>query len=391
MPDFLEITVGPCNADLTGDTNTVIQAAVDRVAAAGRGTVKILPGKYIMHDSLHLRSDVSVEGSGSDTVLWKPPSVSSPLIYFLGYGHYDVSVADPDLFETGSGICVSDLDAFGFYKTTATVTGKSENELFINRMLNHDYLPSRNGRVVSVFPVISGQHILNAAVRNLTVDGNAAENEYTDGCRSGGVFLLQAHNTKIQHITVKNYNGDAISFQQCRDTLIENCVCTENTGSGLHPGSGSVGAEIKNIVCKNNKGDGIFYCLRVSYSLCENCIIEGNMGNGISIGHRDTDAIIRGNIIMENGGHGIYFRKDDLNRTGCRTEITKNSFRHNGKSGIYFDSPADEISIYENSGLDESKISGAKNSFLNGIIYTKKDMKIGPGYADSSSSYHLGK
>lgn len=394
MSDVLSLTVGHRNADLTGDTNTVIQAAVDRVAAAGRGSVKILPGKYIMHDSLHLRTGVCVEGSGRDTVLRKPPSVSSSLIYYLGYGHFDVSVADPDKFGIGSGICVSDLDSGGFYNTVATIIGKNESELIIDRMLNHDYRPSRNGRIISVYPVISGYYINNASVRNLVIDGNASENEYIDGCRGGGIFLLQAHNTKLRDITVENYNGDAISFQQCRYTLIENCFCQENTGTGLHPGSGSVGAVMRNVICRNNGGDGIFYCLRVSYTLCENCTFEGNRRNGISIGHRDTDAVIRNNAILENGRHGIYFREDDMNKSGCRTLITGNRFGQNcmseGTGEIYFDSMAEEAVIYDNPGLDETKITGAQESYLKGIIYSPKDMKIGPDYADESSSCHLG-
>lgn len=394
MQENLCLSVGHQNADLTGNTNTVLQAAVDRIAAAGGGIVKILPGNYIMHDSLHLRTGVRIEGSGSDTVLLKPPSVSSPILYFLGYGHFDVSVAEPDKFKVGSGICVTDLDAGGFYNTVSAVIAKNGSELIIGKMLNHDYHPSRGGRVLSVYPVISGCNIRNVSVSDLTVDGNASENEYLNGCRGGGIFLLQAHHAKLNGITVKNYNGDAVSFQQCRNTLIENCICHENTGTGLHPGSGSVGAVMRNIICRKNGGDGIFYCLRVSFSLCEQCIFEENAGNGISIGHRDTDAIIRNNIIRNNGRHGIYFRKDDLNKTGCRTLITGNDFGKTRKpdetAKIYFDSQADDVVITDNSGLDETKVSGACADYLKGISYASKEMKIGPEYSDESSGIHLG-
>lgn len=394
MQENLCLSVGHQNADLTGSTNTVIQAAVDRIAAAGGGAVKILPGNYIMHDSLHLRTGVRVEGSGSDTVLLKPPSVSSPIIYFLGYGHFDVSVAEPEKFKVGTGICVTDLDAGGFYNTVTAVIGKNGSELIIGKMLNHDYHPSRGGRVISVYPVISGCDIRNVSVSDLTVDGNASENEYLNGCRGGGIFLLQAHHVKLNGITVKNYNGDAVSFQQCRNTLIENCICHDNTGTGLHPGSGSVGAVMRNITCRGNGGDGIFYCLRVSFSLCEHCIFEENAGNGISIGHRDTDAIIRNNIIRNNGRHGIYFRKDDLNKTGCRTLITRNDFGQNcrteGTGEIFFDSTAEEVAVHDNEGLDKALIKGARESYLKGIVFDSKDMKAGPDYADESSGIHLG-
>ena len=44
---------------------------MDYVAALGGGTVCILPGRYLMRDSLHLRSHVRLLGSGEDTVLPK--------------------------------------------------------------------------------------------------------------------------------------------------------------------------------------------------------------------------------------------------------------------------------------------------------------------------------
>ena len=55
------------------------------------------------------------------------------------------------------------------------------------------------------------------------IDGNKAENAYLNGCRGGGVFLLQAHGITLRKLFVRNYNGDGISFQQC-DTRIEECV-----------------------------------------------------------------------------------------------------------------------------------------------------------------------
>ena len=78
-------TVGPANADFTGTTQAVIQAAVDQAASSGGGTVKILPGTYIMNDSLHLRSGVTVCGSGSGTVLMKSRCVQSSTRYYMGY------------------------------------------------------------------------------------------------------------------------------------------------------------------------------------------------------------------------------------------------------------------------------------------------------------------
>ena len=61
----IHISVGVANADIIGKDNRALQAAVDYVGNLGGGTVEIGPGEYLMRDSLHLRSRVTVRGSGS--------------------------------------------------------------------------------------------------------------------------------------------------------------------------------------------------------------------------------------------------------------------------------------------------------------------------------------
>ncbi len=348
MDKQFELRVGPGDADLKGCDNTVIQAAVDRLAALGGGAVRLLPGRYVMHDSLHLRSGVRVIGEGEDTVLWKAPCVSSPLLYYLGYGHYDVSVAEPEKFRPGMGVHITDDRAGGFYDTVATVVGVRGNELLLSRMLNHDYGEAFRGRAASLYPIVSGYHLRDAAVENLTIDGNAAENEALNGCRGGGVFLLQAHDVRLSHVTVRDYHGEGISFQQCVRTVIEDCACVGNRGNGLHPGSGSVGTVMRRAVCRNNGADGLFYCLRVSYTLCEDCVFEENARDGVSIGHRDDDTLLRRNKIGKNGRHGVYLRQDASKQSGLRNILTANRFYRNAGREIYLDAAAGEFIVAEN-------------------------------------------
>lgn len=329
MSQPLTLTVGPARADIPGFTNAALQAAVDRVAALGGGVVKALAGTYDMQDSLHLRSRVTVRGQGEKTILRKAPSVSSPLSADLGYGHYDVSLAEPGKFRVGMGVHIQDNRGGGFYTTVATLTWRDGDRFGISRMLNHDYARAAEGRVLSVYPVISGYHLEQATVRDLVIDGSRGENEYLNGCRGGGIFLLQAHDVTLRDLVVTNYHGDGISFQQCRRTRIEGCVVAANAGLGLHPGSGSVGAVMRGNICRGNGSDGIFYCLRVSYSLCEGNLIEDNGGYGISVGGRDTDHLLRGNTIRRNARQGVYFREGDLAMAGSRNLLTGNTLEDN--------------------------------------------------------------
>ena len=360
-----EIRVGVKDADVCGDDNRAIQQALDAVAAQGGGRVIVGPGVYRMDDSLHLRSGVEIVGSGHDTVLRKAPEVRSELSADLGYGHYDVSLADADRFRVGMGVLITDSRAGGFYTTVATLTWREGDRFGTSRMLNHDYARAAKGRVISLFPVISGSGIEKASVANLAVDANRAQNpDSLNGCRGGGVFLIQSRQVALRGLHVAQVNGDGISFQQCDGTRIEDCVCEDNTGLGLHPGSGSVGAMLRRCTCRRNGADGIFYCLRVTYSVCEDCLIADNGGHGISIGGRDTGHLIRNNVIRNNGGCGIYFREHDRVMAGNRNRIQANEIAGNclatGAAEIHLDAQLADVHVLDNRIQPAARIAGIR-------------------------------
>jgi hypothetical protein len=419
-----EWTVGPKDAELTGTTNEIIQAAIDQAAAVGGGIINILPGRYILKDSLHLSSNVTLRGHGSETVLWKPPSISSSVIHNNGYGLFAVAVTEPEKYAIGDGVHITDDRAGGFTDAVATVCWIRGNEIGLTRSLNHDIAGAANGRVTTVYPMISGYDLENAVVENLVIDGNAEQNAYLNGCRGGGIFLLRTDNVQLRNVTVKNYNGDGISFQQCTNTLVESCSCINNTGCGLHPGSGSVGFVFRDSKSIGNGKDGIYYCLRVSYSLCEDCLIEGNGQDGLSIGHRDTDAIIRKNRIASNGRHGIFVRNDLYNQSGHRTLVENNVFQDNnravGDSDIFFTSgvadmhivhnsfqsaghilrektaitvaaPPERIVVCGNETVNCSLLKTAEKSYMEEISFqaTEHSLQIGPSNAPSTATGHL--
>ena len=326
----VSVTVGHGEATIRGGTNVCLQAGVDYVAGLGGGTVVIAPGRYVMHDSLHLRPNVTVRGAGKDTVLFKAPMLVSKLSADLGYGHFDVSLADPDAFRPGLGIHIKDDRSGGFYTTCATLTFRDGDRFGITKMLNHDYGRHANAIVRTVFPVISGYDSPDCLVENLEIDGNAEQNGPLNGCRGGGIFLLHADRTTIRNVVVRNYNGDGISFQQCADVLVEDSVCRGNRNLGFHPGSGSVRPTMRRLLAHDNGGDGLFYCLRVRHGTLRDSTFRDNGGHGISIGGRDTDHEISGCTVRANGGAGVYFRKSDAAMAGSRNTIRSCVIEGNG-------------------------------------------------------------
>ncbi len=325
------MTTQPTMAPTTHErTNDMLQALVDAAAAKGGGTVEVPAGTYLMHDALHLRSNVRIVGQGM-VVLKKVASVSSPLLDFLGYGHYEFRVAEPAKFRVGMGVHVLDKNAGGFYTTVGTITRRRGDLFFINRPFSHDYHADAEGRVVSAFSLIEGEGVSDASVENITLDGNSGEETFQlNGCRGGGLFLIKCHRVGLRGLEVRHYRGDAVSFQQCSDIVVDDCHVHHNVGGGLHPGSGSVRYLLRNNHVHDNGGCGIFYCLRTTHSICEKNHIHHNADVGISIGERDTDHLVRENTITDNGGPGVDFRPPH-NESGDRVQVTGNTLARNAR------------------------------------------------------------
>ena len=99
MKELPGITVGKENADITGGDNRALQAAVDYIAGLGGGTVEIGEGQYVMYDSLHLRSNVTVRGTKGKTVLRKADGIVCPLALDGDFGEQQFTVEDPAGFD----------------------------------------------------------------------------------------------------------------------------------------------------------------------------------------------------------------------------------------------------------------------------------------------------
>jgi hypothetical protein len=95
----LTVTVGLHDAAVTGNDNHRIQTAIDRVAAAGGGTVTIQAGIYTLYNSAPLARHVSLKGEGPEkTLLQKGPGVASPLRVAVISKEYPDDLPSPELY-----------------------------------------------------------------------------------------------------------------------------------------------------------------------------------------------------------------------------------------------------------------------------------------------------
>jgi len=330
MTDLPTISVGVRDTDLVGADNRALQAAVDYIAGLGGGVVDIGPGEFLMHDSLHLRSFVTVRGTKGKTILRKAKSVASLLALDGDYGEEQVTLVNPDGFKAGYGITVWDNQSGGFHTTVGRITGQNGNTFSFDTPLNADCMVANRAQAATVFPVVSGYNLEGARMEDLIIDGNKQENVSLNGCRGGGIFLYRGYGTIIRDCEVRNFNGDGISFQQSNDVLVEDCVSEANTGLGMHPGSGSQRPVVRRCIARNNGEDGLFLCWRVRHGLFEKNILENNGRYGISIGHKDTDNLLQENEVRGNGADGIFFRNETVGMAGHRNRLEKNVIENNG-------------------------------------------------------------
>lgn len=361
----IEITVGQKDADIVGANHIALQGAVDYVAGLGGGVVWIGPGEYLMEDSLHLRSGVTVRGSGEATVLKKSAAVTSFLATYGDYGEEQITVVEPAGFRVGIGVTIGYERPADFHTTVARITGQvDENTFTLDRPLVDDYIAAKGARAQTTFPVISGYHVDGVRVENLVVDGNRADNPYLGGCRGGGIFLYRAHGARIKGVLVRNYNGDGMSWQQSDDVTVEESAAISCADKGYHPGSGSRRTTIRRCRAIGNGEIGIFLCWRVRHSLFEENLLEGNGAAGFSIGHKDTDNLFRRNIVRGNGRFGVYFRNESYALAGHRNRFEQNEIVNNGMDGkgygVYIGGETEGVELIGNTigNVPEGKEAG---------------------------------
>jgi polygalacturonase len=333
MKERAKISVGLRDADIIGADNRALQAAVDYVAGLGGGVVEIGPGEFTMHDSLHLRSFVTVRGAPGKTTLRKAKAAVSPLAIDGDYGEEQITVVDAQGFKVGHGVAIWDKGSGGFHTTVARITGQNGNTFSIDKPLNADCMIQNKAQAATVFPVVSGYDLEGARIENLTIDGNKDENVALNGCRGAGIFLYRGFGTVIENCVVRNYHGDGVSFQQSNDVLVRGCTSENNAGLGFHPGSGSQRPVVRECVARANGEDGLFLCWRVRHGLFEKNILENNGRFGISIGHKDTDNLLRENEVRANSQDGIFFRNETLGMAGHRNRLENNLIENNGTKG----------------------------------------------------------
>lgn len=312
--ELLTITVGVRGGegDFSGTSERVLQAAVDSAARNGGGTVRLLPGTWKLRNSVFLPTGVRLAGSGADTILTRPESITATLTADSDWYDQEITLSDSAGFQVGDGVLLRAVNPHNGAATIIkrTLTARSGNRFRLNNGLRENLWLSGKPTCSTLYPLLTSEYTADVVIENLTLDGNRGQTEHLDGNYGGCIFLQDCNRYVIRGVTARNNNGDGISFQICHDVRVENCHSHDNADLGVHPGSGSQRPVILNNRLERNS-QGLFWCWGVKYGLAEGNQITENRLYGVSIGHNDTDNVMRRNVIRRSGQFGVLFRNED--------------------------------------------------------------------------------
>jgi hypothetical protein len=372
------LTVGQTEGDLRGADDKVIQSGIEYLNRLGGGTLRILPGTYVLQNAIYLRPNITLQGSGETTVLRKADGVVTPLARDSDWFEYGVQVKDATGFTLGGGIMLRSKTGPGDWQyevVRATVTAIEGNVLFIDRITQKDFWTDKNATAATAFPILIAENVDGVTVKDLVLDGNRDKNEHINGNFSGAVFLQQCNRWRFENVTARDHNGDGFSFQVCDDIQFRNCRALNNADLGFHPGSGSQRPVFRNCTSKGNS-QGIYFCWSVSDGLAEDCTLSENKRFGVSIGHRDTDNLIKNCTMERNGEVGVLFRNEGAEfRAGHRNRIENCTIRDTGKEkpgiGIDIQGKTQDITI-----SNTRVVNTAGGSQKTGIRISKEAQRI---------------
>lgn len=285
-----------------------IQAAIDDLAGRGGGRL-VLPEMALSLDrGLALRSGVELCGRGASTVLRKGPGRTYPLAGYHNYGMCDVPLVSTSGLEPGMTVSVHDDKGRGFYETFATITWIDGDWVGLDRGIEADYRAGDHPVLTTAYPLVFALDADGVAVRDLTLEGNRAQSEEGMGaCRGAAVYFYRSRDIEITGIRERDYDGEGLGFQICRDVLIRDCRFADNSGNGLHPGAGSTNALFEDCEGSGNGNCGFFFCVRANHISVRDCRFTGN-GTGVSIGTRDCHNLIDGCTVDGNAAAGVLAR-----------------------------------------------------------------------------------
>jgi parallel beta-helix repeat protein len=357
-PDVPHATINVADfADVASFTGG-IQEAVDSLPKSG-GVVTIPQGEYLLRQGIVLRTNVTLQGAGSSTILRKQKHVETKLAVIAQQGSRSVQVASAEGFATDDQVAIRDRDAQGANVMRATIKDMRGNTLMLDRPLFRTFDPAKTGFVIHMFPAITAEQATNIVIKDLAIKDDAVRDFSVYGpvdarnklinwptvlpFHLSSIHLNLVGDSRVEGVSVSGWLSDGISVQggsikgpSSGSNVVTRCVVENCGGMGLHPGGGLHDSEFSHNISRGNGIAGLYFCSAVQrVAVIENELINNKVDGITGLGDYDDkfNTVIK-NVISGNGRYGIAMNGD--NNTVVDNMISNNSQTERGKySGIY--------------------------------------------------------
>jgi len=348
------------------DDQEEIQAALDVLAAAGGGTVRLKAGRFNISMPVFLKDNLALEGE-NNTVLFLGNACRSSLAADAVGDSFELSVKEPAGFKPGMEIVIISAE----FRFAAAIKDVRGNILILKEGLPVP-LPTAGIEVWSSNDIL----VINGA-RNVTISGIGINGNSENQVRfiKGDGYL----NISGRRVNATDGNSAVFISGGSENVAVESCRIHNVQGSGIFARNAGTGLKFinnvienigdKGIVTSDVPGSGFILHNRISGAgKAENIVpLKHPWGWGDCINiHPDSGSrwLVSGNILS-------YARRSGIRITGATQSIVCNNIiEHCGDYGIVAKVTHDNI-------FKNNSVSGCGGGVV--LAFPEKEMTSGGG------------
>src|SRR4030042_987003 len=156
------MTVGQSEGDLRGADDKTIQAGIEYLHRLGGGTFVVLPGVYNLRNAISLRPNITLRGSGEETILRKTGSIVTALVRDSDWFGDGVQGADAKGFVPAGGIMLKSKTGPGDWQydgLRAPVTAIKGDVIFLDRLPEENFWLEKDATAATIFPILTAENV----------------------------------------------------------------------------------------------------------------------------------------------------------------------------------------------------------------------------------------
>ncbi len=359
------ITIAASNTDPTSaagativldgvDDQDDINAAIIEANAAGGGTVLLLPGVYNISDNIFLRSNVTLQGSGSRTKLHLEDESRLEYAGIIRTIATQSDLPEEDALNIAtSNVDIRDLQIDGnrdrqsSSKNKYGIYGNYKDSVFDNLYIRdtpgYGFDPHEDS-------------VTGRATVNLTITNSIVENSGLDG-----ITIDKLEDSLVENnITLNNDRHGINAVTEVEHTLLRNNFSYSNGANGIMVQTGSRLLDLQNNHFVANDKNGIF--------------VRGEGGNNIV-----------GNTVLRNQEYGIGIRYSSGNTIADNIVADNSQLQNDRYSEVELYS--DEVVYSSHNTVDSNIIRSSLNNLAS---YGLRERNLGDSDNDITNNYVVG-